>query len=287
VYAIHYVINGEEYIVYDDTAIFTFEEECEHTLEFWAEDWLGNEGEHVVQTHYVDDTAPTTTKTYGEPYYYDGETEWITSDTLIYLSAEDTGDCACGVAEIWWAVRAAGETEIRWHRYDVTGPFNISEEGTYTIFFFSIDNLGNAEMVRRQNVTVDNTPPISWMEVDIDPSGYVGPVSTFTIYGDDGDGVGYVIKYTINGGEVIEGEPNTPVSFQLPQVDGRYIIEYWAEDLLGNEEEHHEEIFYMDATPPTTTLSFDGDAEWVEDHYVIGLDTKIVLSAIDNNHTMQ
>ncbi|HTX43614.1 MAG TPA: hypothetical protein VMC61_02710, partial [Methanocella sp.] len=39
------------------------------------------------------------------------------------------------------------------------GPFNLTDEGTTTVSYYSVDNLGNAEAVQSTNVRIDKTPP--------------------------------------------------------------------------------------------------------------------------------
>ena len=99
---IHYKINGVETIVQGSQVTFTFQEECNHTLEFWAVDNAGNIGNHTTQTHYVDDTGPVQTIQFGEPkdeffVYHNGV--WYTGIgpmTPIWINSTDAG-CNGGV----------------------------------------------------------------------------------------------------------------------------------------------------------------------------------------------
>ncbi|RLF33802.1 MAG: hypothetical protein DRN08_05180, partial [Thermoplasmata archaeon] len=110
---IHYIINGNETVVEADQVTFTFEEECMHTLEFWAVDNAGNEENHTIQTHYVDDTGPIQTVEFGEPkdenFYQINETWYIGigKNTPIWINSSDSG-CNGGVGsknltyEVYW-----------------------------------------------------------------------------------------------------------------------------------------------------------------------------------------
>ncbi|RLF31118.1 MAG: hypothetical protein DRN07_07780, partial [Thermoplasmata archaeon] len=60
------------YVYYNETVDFGpihFCEECVHYIEFFSVDIAGNEENHTVQAHFVDNTPPEVTKEYGEPFY--------------------------------------------------------------------------------------------------------------------------------------------------------------------------------------------------------------------------
>lgn len=99
----------------------------------------------------IDNTPPETTISPDEGTY----SEIIT----ITLTALDEG---CGVYETYNKISDVGE----WIKYK--GPFNISESGTYTIYYYSIDKLENNETVKSVTYMVDITPPT--ISVNIDPS---------------------------------------------------------------------------------------------------------------------
>jgi len=99
---IHYKINGIETIVQGSQVTFTFQEECNHTLEFWAVDNAGNIGNHTTQTHYVDNTGPNQTTQFGEPKnitFVLHNNVWYTGigpNTPIWINSTDMG-CNGGV----------------------------------------------------------------------------------------------------------------------------------------------------------------------------------------------
>ncbi|MBI2084646.1 MAG: hypothetical protein HYT70_03495 [Candidatus Aenigmarchaeota archaeon] len=173
-----YSINGGEPVCQgawsESSFDIFFNEESEHTLEFWSVDALGNEEDHHVQTHFVDDSEPVTTKTYGEPYVCsesDGDecvgSEYITTATEITLTAEDCGDSttpeSCvnhpvGVDMTNYRVYLCDDVGGEFLSYE--GSFKISEESCHIIEYYSVDNLGNVEDVNWQQVFVDVTSPV-------------------------------------------------------------------------------------------------------------------------------
>lgn len=229
---IHYVINGAEAVAPGDTVTFYFAGECAHDLEYWAVDNAGCVETPHTQTHYVDDTPPTTTKSYGTPYYNDGTNEWVTSATPVTLSASDSGACPSGMATTKWRVGLEP-----WHTY--VGPFTMASysEGAHTIQYYSTDYLGNTETTHSQTVWVDDTPPtttftIGWPYYFDGVNYYVSPTTPLTLSAfDAGCGVAST-EYGINGGPwIIYTGP-----FSLAGPDGTYTIDYRSTDNLGNTE---------------------------------------------------
>lgn len=243
----------------------------------------------VISGDEEDNEPPVTTKEYGTPFYTDGVNDWITSNTHIWLNATDypLGD-NCGVSHTLYRILKWDGTgwvvEVDWSIYHCF--LTIPSECRHKIEFYSVDNCCNQECVKWQEVYVDNTPPCSNLTIENDPDGYVFPYSTFWITAMD-CGVckvgSYTIYYKINE-EQYQGEPNTPVGFQLyGRPSGLYDIEYWAVDDLGNEETHHSGIYYLDSDPPHTVLSFSGPHQYKENHWQITPETQIMLIADDGD----
>jgi len=178
-----YSVNGDEPTDWNTTFPIRFPEECEHKLEIECCDALDNCKKTDTETFLVDHTPPTTTKTYGEPYFNNGSTEWITSETPINLSVEDTGPHKSGVKEVNWRVSIVDdmycENQTLCHEeseytgdktFDSASPklygdyyeevsFNIDKESCHLIEYYSVDNVDKEEPVNKQCVFVDNTPP--------------------------------------------------------------------------------------------------------------------------------
>ncbi|HEC89098.1 MAG TPA: DNRLRE domain-containing protein, partial [Thermoplasmatales archaeon] len=80
---------------------YHFSQECNHTIELYAEDCLGNSNYTSMKFH-VDEKAPDINKTVGEPkmlpsVYEEGVDYWVTCETPIIINASDLG--CCGVLE--------------------------------------------------------------------------------------------------------------------------------------------------------------------------------------------
>ena len=155
------------------TEPFNFPEESNHTLEYYCNDTLGNKGDYHLQVYYVDKTPPETTKWFEGPFYSpnNNQTMWISNQTLVHLQATDGDEeHASGVNKTYWrntlvdkvychnqTICQQAQGNGTWNLY--TGPFNKSEESCHLIEYFSVDNVGKTENVKKQCVYVDNTPP--------------------------------------------------------------------------------------------------------------------------------
>jgi len=160
------------------TGPFHFTEDSVHTLEYYCEDALGNKGQIQTEIDKVDNTPPTTKKTYGQPFFEDDKGEWISSATPITLTAEDGGKiCAVGEKETYYRVTqiedyycdktldsyCTKDGEGEWIKY--TEPFTIDKTSCHVIEFKSIDKLGNEETFKKQCVYVDNEAPEVFKEL--------------------------------------------------------------------------------------------------------------------------
>jgi len=79
-----------------------------------------------------------------------GENGWHISDVQITLTATDDNS---GVLKTEYSLNN-GQT---WNIY--TSPFTISQEGTPTVLYKSIDKAGNIEVEKSQQIKIDKTPP--------------------------------------------------------------------------------------------------------------------------------
>ena len=155
-----------------DTGTFTnsteikFNEDSAHNVTIYCEDALGNSIEDN-ETFLVDKKPPVTIKTYGEPKLSNGTHLWITSSTLINLTATDN---KIGVDYIEYRVSYIGnETCPEVCDYNGTGnwtkvngdfaQFTVNEASCHLIEFRAVDKFGNDETIHKQCVMVDNTPP--------------------------------------------------------------------------------------------------------------------------------
>ncbi|MBN2422149.1 hypothetical protein JXB41_02890 [Candidatus Woesearchaeota archaeon] len=180
------VYNGEEWSSWTEWSSelpINFPEESQHELVIMCYDELGNGADDAYwdyETFYVDKTPPTTTKTYGDPFFTNGVSKWITSQTPITLTVEDTGAHKSGIKETKYRItlldgdeacedngvcqEATGNDVLGgWQTY--TYPFTLGEESCHLIEYYSVDNVDKTEITKKQCVFVDNTAPTPTKEV--------------------------------------------------------------------------------------------------------------------------
>jgi len=286
----------------------SFPEESTHVLTITCRDALGNEATDV-EIFIVDKTPPTTTKTYGEPKFVEegGYPTWITSQTPITLTVEDTGVHKSGIKETKYRVtqvndnyclsqtaceEAGGSGE--WSTYEE--PFTINEDSCHLIEYYSVDNVEKTETTKRQCVYVDNKPPISSKSFDGfnmpcdqlpcrtegECDYYINQDTKIVLTCEDQlphpvDQVKIYYRYNVDDGEwtdwtLYEG----PFSYDE---DSKHTLEWYCVDALGNKEETHTQVERVDTTPPVTTKTI-GDPKW-ENGYWVTSETPITLTAVD------
>jgi hypothetical protein len=113
--------------------------------------FFGSEGELIatMSPPMMDNAPPTTTLTIGEPKYV-SDTTYVTPDTPFTLEATDTGS---GVYTTYYRIYNS-TCDAGWTIY--TEPFYLASltDGTYTIEYYSIDNVQNLEAAQAINVTL-------------------------------------------------------------------------------------------------------------------------------------
>ncbi|MDD5778858.1 MAG: lamin tail domain-containing protein, partial [Candidatus Thermoplasmatota archaeon] len=156
--------------------VLTFDEECEHTLKWWAEDALGNLEDPHTQIHYVDDTPPNTSSllAIGTPNHEEAGSVWVTTATQISLDSTIDPDGGCnggvGLDSIQYRISKDPENdgwdgdddfvEQGWTTY--TGPFTMPSTCHHKLEWYGVDELGNQETpINVQQIYVDNTDPSS------------------------------------------------------------------------------------------------------------------------------
>jgi hypothetical protein len=108
-------------------------------------DAAGNWSEACLDTIILDTAVPTTTDSGIDGF-------WHSSPVTVALTTEDSGS---GVDKTYYSVDGSEPTVL------YSGPFTLTNDGVYTIKYYSVDKAGNAEAVKTaaQQVKIDHTPP--------------------------------------------------------------------------------------------------------------------------------
>ncbi len=154
-----------------------------------------------------------------------GNEGWYITDVDITLIATDAYS---GVSITEYSIDG-----IDWVEYQGTFTYNI--EGENTIFYRSIDKVGNVETTNFISIKIDKTPPDTELIITdcyTDEAGniFVSYNSTFVVVGFDiYSGVEFSYYRIDSGNWIIFDSP-----FNLTGLPGTYIIEYYSSDVAGN-----------------------------------------------------
>ncbi|UCE38016.1 MAG: Ig-like domain-containing protein [Thermoplasmata archaeon] len=132
-----------------------------YTIEYYGVDYLSNIGPVKYLTVYLDNTAPESYLSIGDPKYKRRQTDlWtVSEDTLFSLHGEDGK--GSGVLDIYYSIWNDTNIQVV-SSSPYSQPFNVSQlggDGQYTIRFWSEDNLGNTENWKEETVILDSMSP--------------------------------------------------------------------------------------------------------------------------------
>jgi hypothetical protein len=300
--------NGEE----GKDILFT--EDSTHDLYLSCWDALGNTV-NDIETFLVDSTPPVTTKTYGTPTVVNGNYRWITSATPITLTATDA---KVGVDDVIYRVTPlfiADEICAEACEYKGSGGWNeieddhitftIPQDSCHLIEFYSVDKLGNTELINKQCVFVDNKAPettkvVGDPKVEKEKKVYISQQTPIEMRCADQqphpvDQV--TLKYRYRFAETCEGLPEATWSEFMTYEDAIHFtedscheIEFYCVDALGNEETHQFEIDVVDTKAPVISVGVEGpwygDCPWgytgddEEDCFLDGV-TNLTVEVVD------
>ena len=224
---------------------FTVSSEGDHTVEYYSFDIAGNGEDTKSVSFKIDMTPPATT------YSFDGvigEDGWYVSDVTVTLTASDA---TSGVNYTKYKLN-----DGNWIIY--TDPFDVTEDGEYTLYYYSVDLAGNIEPTNEVEFKIDHDtdPPVTTHDFE----GIMGDNDWFTsnvvvvlTAEDDSAGVDYTM-YKLE--DDTEWQEYTVPIFVTE--DGEYTLYYYSVDKVGNEETVKGPFdFDIDQTVPTINLTWD------------------------------
>jgi hypothetical protein len=226
-----------------ENSCFNYEQDSYHTLRCWTNDSLGNTNE-MHWFDIVDSQAPVTNLEFEGPYYtndeeicegdwewiwwkhkwkwvetcetVDGDVQWIDGVSTVNLTAVDPEPHPVGVDKTFYrngiienkycmGEEWNGEYETLeqdWTEY--SEPFHMNES-CHAIEYYSVDTLGNTEVIKTEFVFVDKTAPENIKEVG-EPSSQVNYTPVWNWYENPGQNIEWEVTLdtpvTISCGDV-------------------------------------------------------------------------------------
>jgi cysteine-rich repeat protein len=263
---------------------FHYNEDSNHTLEWYCVDVLGNE-ETYVEVDRVDTTPPVINKTIGDPKVPcdpqdpSGCEYWLMDDvTPITINPYDNETFGCAVDQVqceWWYIWE-GNT---YGPYPYDNPIIFTNDTVHELHIKCRDALGNekedVEVFRVDSIapetiktfreiTVNDTihGPNYWLRdhvtvVELNATDYQDPCAV---------GVDYIHvelwNETVNDGGIdnliwYRDIPGNYYEFTIDE-DCLHEIRWYAVDKLGNQEQEHTQQHRVDSTPPVTAKTIEG-----------------------------
>jgi large repetitive protein len=216
-----YSINGSEFT---EGTFFTVSEEDINIISFYSVDNAGNVEEVKSTEVKIDKTSPVTLS--------DIAKKWSEGEVTVNLSATDE---ISGVAKTFYSVNGS--------EYVEGNTFTISKVGINQVSFYSVDNAGNKEEAKIEEVMIDNTAPVTVS--DISNQWNNGEVTVSLTATDDLSGVAKTY-YSINGSDYLEG-----TTFTVTE-DGITEVSFYSVDNAGNFEEAKTTVVKNDNSAPET-----------------------------------
>lgn len=224
----------------------------------------------VLMELYADGLAPRTTHHFsGAPSYSSGGTTYYGKGLRFSLSARD------GVSGVKETKYALGGGYMNYSS-DVAA----SKEGAQVLYYYSADEVGNAESTRSTSFTLDLTPPTS--SHTIEGVEYNNILNANTVIrlstADNLSGVKRV-NYGFDSG----ADRNYSGIIRMTGLsDGDHILEYEGTDNVDNQSAAQRFAFYLDLIAPTTTHTVKGDQHQSSSRLYISPRTMINLNSSDN-----
>ncbi len=191
----------------------------------------------------VDSTPPTATLEIVGTQYAAGGNLFISGNTQLTIQGNDpvVNGVSAGVEKTQYAVDQEQTPQI------YMAPFTLME-GPHTVRYSATDNAGNESAQTQTQLVVDATKPVT--NISPAPQAFTKN-KTFTLSANDPQNFGMSsgvkeIRYRLDGVDTI-------YAGGITLNDGYHILEYFAVDNVGNEEQHHSVTFTVDTTKPEVT----------------------------------
>ncbi len=224
----------------------------------------------VLMEMYADGLSPITRMTFsGAPRYRSGGITYFGKGLSFSLSARDG---VSGVLETQYALNGA------FTKY--ANSVNIGKEGANTLYYYSADNVGNAENTKSSDFTLDLTAPVSSHSIlgIVYNSTILAPSTKFSLSTNDNLAGVRNVKYSFDASNDRSYSPNITMSGLS---DGEHTLYYYGTDNVSNVATKKSFKFYLDKIAPVVSSKVVGD-QFKRNYLYVSSRTKINLSATDN-----
>lgn len=242
---IELAVDGSEYHPYNQA--IEFKQEGKHTLKFRAINPVNNWSPVQYIEVFVDLTPATTEAKFTEDHYFqDGSGLYLGLNSAITLTAQDNLSGVDNVEYSWDGV----------HFNNYNKPIVVEKVGKQTLYYRSIDRVGNVEATKKMEFIADGNPPVS--ELKFSGTGKTSIINGTTYVN---DGVAFSISAVDDIAKVkqtwvaIDGKSQIYIKPIYFLGEGPHTISYWSTDNVGNKESAKNLAVYTISTPPKTFVT--------------------------------
>jgi large repetitive protein len=216
-----YSLNGTDFV---EGTSFILSEKGISKIYFKSFDNAGNVEEVKTAEVKIDTESPVTVS--------DITTKWYNSAVTVNLSATDD---LSGVVKTYYSINGSEFVEGT--------KFTVSKADINQVSYYSVDNAGNVEEAKIEEIIIDNSPPITKSNIEEKwrNSGFTVNLTA----SDDLSGVANTF-YSINGSEFVEGATFTVT------VEGINQVSFYSVDNAGNVETVKTVEVKIDSKAPET-----------------------------------
>lgn len=249
--SIEVAVDGGDFQPYERD--ITFKDEGKHTLKFRAKNPVNNWSPVQFTEVFVDMTAPLTEAKWNDKTAYDkGKTLYLQLNSKLTLVAQDN-------------LSGVGRTEYSWDGEKFVPflePIVVEKSGPQTLYYRSLDKVGNTESTKKLDFIADGTPPASQMKllgagkpITHEGKPFLGAsdASGFELSADDDASEVKQIMVSIDGAAY---QPYLKAIYFLK--DGPHALRYYSEDNVGNREQPKLVSAYIVSQAPRTSATAIG-----------------------------
>jgi hypothetical protein len=242
-------VDGAEFVPYGESV--QFKSEGKHTLKFRAVTSINNWSAVQFVEVFVDLTAPTSEfKFPDEKFYKDESGIYVAHGAMLSLVAQDN---LSGVANIEYSWDGTNFT-------DYTKPLKLEKLGKQTLYYKTSDRVGNAEAVKKTDITVDGATPASTLTLKEAPktvqmNGRTYVSDSAALHIEASDDVSKVKQIWVSVDNSAPTPYIKPIYFLQ---EGPHALKYFAVDNVGNKEPEKTINLYTVSSPPQSAVTTIG-----------------------------
>ena len=224
----------------------------------------------VIFELYADSQAPETVISYDSPGLKNMDGKVVMQGGAVLLTSSDE---TSGIEAIYYSIDNG-----TYNKY--SDPINLDAEKESSIKYYAVDFVGNVEEASTVNILIDNSAPVSSLNIEGDLSEDVlSQRSTILLNAKDNVSENSKIFYTIDDGKTyVYSNPISVANLS----EGEHTITYFSVDDVDNNEEKKTYSFFLDKTAPRVIDEIIGNTFIANGKEYYSGRTKLKLVALDN-----